>query len=408
MRKVGIIGGGQLGRMAIEEAGKYLAEIEVLSPDYPGPASDLARVVHIGSLLDREAILEFASEVDVLSYEIEHVDVSALRELEASGKPVLPGADLLAIIQDKAAQKALWDEAGVPSAPWALVEGDLPDARAIIVAARAAGGFPLVQKARRGGYDGRGVKVIGSESEARALEKAPEGDGLLACPSLVEAKVDFVKELAVVVVRGVDGSVAVYPCVEMVFDPRVNMCDSVLAPAEEGPAVLARARELALAAVEALDRAAKREAAQRGSPTAGAAGVFGVELFLTRKGEILVNEVAPRPHNSGHFSIEACASSQFDQYLRILLGLPLGSADLLSPAMMVNLLGDPDSPAGEPDYRGLGEALAVPGVAIHLYGKREARPFRKMGHLTALGSSAAEARERAEQARSCLSIRGRS
>lgn len=407
MRKVGIIGGGQLGRMAIEEAGKYLAEIEVLTPDYPGPASDLAHVVHIGSLLDREAILEFASEVDVLSYEIEHVDVSALRELEASGKPVMPSADLLAIIQDKAAQKALWDEAGVPSAPWALVEGDLPDAQAIIAAARGAGGFPLVQKARRGGYDGRGVKAIGSEAEAQALGKAPEGMGLLRCPSLAESKVDFAKELAVVVARGVDGSVAVYPCVEMVFDPRVNMCDSVLAPAEEGPAILDRAREVALAAVEALDRAARREAGQRGSPTAGAAGVFGVELFLTRKGEVLVNEVAPRPHNSGHFSIEACASSQFDQYLRILLGLPLGSVDLLSPAMMVNLLGDPDSPSGEPEYRGLGEALAVPGVAVHLYGKREARPFRKMGHLTALGPSTAEARERAERARSCLSIRGR-
>jgi len=407
VRKIGIIGGGQLGRMAIEEAGKYLAEIEVLTPEYPGPASDLAHVVHIGSLLDREAVLEFASEVDVLSYEIEHVDVAALRELEAAGKPVLPGADLLAVIQDKAAQKALWDEAGLPSAPWALVEGDRPDAPALVAASAKAGGFPLVQKARRGGYDGRGVKVVGSEAEARALEKAPEGEGLLACPSLVEAKVDFVKELAVVVARSPDGATAVYPCVEMVFDPRVNMCDSVLAPAEEPPSVLERAREVALSAVEALDRAARREAAQRGSPSAGAAGVFGVELFLSKKGEILVNEVAPRPHNSGHFSIEACESSQFDQYLRILLGLPLGSADLLSPAMMVNLLGDPDSPVGEPEYRGLEEALSVPGVAAHLYGKREARPFRKMGHLTALGPSAAEARERAERARAYLSIRGR-
>jgi len=248
VRKIGIIGGGQLGRMAIEEAGKYLAEIEVLTPEYPGPASDLAHVVHIGSLLDREAVLEFASEVDVLSYEIEHVDVAALRELEAAGKPVLPGADLLAVIQDKAAQKALWDEAGLPSAPWALVEGDRPDAPALVAASAKAGGFPLVQKARRGGYDGRGVKVVGSEAEARALEKAPEGEGLLACPSLVEAKVDFVKELAVVVARSPDGATAVYPCVEMVFDPRVNMCDSVLAPAEEPPSVLERAREVALSA----------------------------------------------------------------------------------------------------------------------------------------------------------------
>lgn len=397
MRRIGIIGGGQLGRMAIEEAGKYLAEIEVLTPDYPCPASELARTVHVGSLLDRESILEFAADVDVISWEIEHVDVGALRDLEAAGSLVLPGSGVLAVIQDKEAQKRLWEAEGLPSAPWSPVAGERPDRAALESAAAAVGGFPVVQKARRGGYDGRGVCVLASAAEAgRAIPAA----------SLVEAKVDFAKELAVVVARSPDGSSALYPCVEMVFDPRVNLCDSVLAPADEGPAVLARAGELALACVEALDRAAKREAAAAGRPSAGAVGVFGVELFLTKAGDLLVNEVAPRPHNSGHFSIEACATSQFDQYLRILLGLPLGSAELLRPAMMVNLLGEAGA-MGEPVYEGVEKALAVPAVAIHLYGKSEVRPFRKMGHLTALGASGAEARERAEAARQALRILGR-
>jgi 5-(carboxyamino)imidazole ribonucleotide synthase len=186
----------------------------------------------------------------------------------------------------------------------------------------------------------------------------------------------------------------------MVFDPRANLCGSVLAPARIAPEQRAKAEALAIACVDALCEAS----AQSGSPAAGSGGVFGVELFLARSGEILVNEIAPRPHNSGHFSIEACESSQFDQYLRILLGLPLGSPELLRPAMMVNLFGEPGCGTGEPEYLGLGEALAVPGVSVHLYGKREVRPFRKMGHLTALGATTEEASERAERARNCIRV----
>jgi 5-(carboxyamino)imidazole ribonucleotide synthase len=186
----------------------------------------------------------------------------------------------------------------------------------------------------------------------------------------------------------------------MVFDPRANLCESVLAPARISVEQRAEAERIALACVDALCKASERSL----SPASGSAGVFGVEMFLTRTGEVLVNEVAPRPHNSGHFSIEACASSQFDLYLRILLGLPLGSTELLRPAMMVNLFGEPGCGTGTPEYRGLEEALAIPGVSIHLYGKREVRPFRKMGHLTALGDTAAEAVSRAEAARSHISI----
>jgi 5-(carboxyamino)imidazole ribonucleotide synthase len=393
MRTIGILGGGQLGRMAIEEARKYLAHIEVLTPDYPSPASDLADVVHVGKLTDYESVIEFAQDVDVVSYEIEGVSAEALRELERRGKAVLPAAGILEVIRDKYVQKRTLEAAGIPSAPFYLLDGEAPSSAAIAAAADALGGFPLVQKARRGGYDGRGVAML----------SGPEGPGALACPSFAEAKVDFAKELAVVVALAPDGSTAVYPCVEMVFDTRANLCDSVLAPARVCDAHRAEAERLALASVRALCEASERSL----SPSSGSAGVFGVEMFLTKGGEILVNEIAPRPHNSGHFTIEACASSQFDQYVRLLLGLGLGSPELLRPAMMVNLLGE-NGASGDPDYRGLAEAAAIPGVAIHLYGKREVRPFRKMGHLTALGDTAEQAIERAEAARAAIKILARS
>jgi 5-(carboxyamino)imidazole ribonucleotide synthase len=402
MRKIGILGGGQLGRMTIEESRALLCHIEVLSPEYPAPAADLADETLIGDLMDREAVLELAARVDVLSYEIEHVNVAALYEVEAAGKPVIPGAGVLAIIQDKADQKRLLDEAGIPTAPWALIGGgSRPATQAqLIVAAEELGGFPVVQKASRGGYDGRGVAVIRNREDAASQA---EGGRLLAVPGFVEKQVDFAKELAVVVARDLEGNTEAYPCVEMVFDPRVNLCDSVLMPADEPDSVRFVAEKLALEAVAALDAAARRDAAGRGSATVGAAGVFGVELFLTRDGRLLVNEIAPRPHNSGHVTIEACATSQFMQYYRILAGYPLGSMEQLRPAMMVNLLGEAGAD-GEPVYGGLGKALAIPGVSVHLYGKRQVRPFRKMGHLSALGSSLAEARSRALEAREALKI----
>ncbi len=392
--KIGVIGGGQLGRMAIEEARKYLADIEVLSPDYPSPAADLADAVHVGPIDDYESVMEFAEELDIVSYEIEGVSVEALFELERRGKAVLPPAGVLAEIKDKSRQKRLLDAAGVPTARWELLP-DPASPTALEAAASRLGGFPIVQKARLGGYDGRGVAVLSSA-----------GDAALKGPSLAEERIDFAKELAVVVAFAPDGSSAVYPCVEMAFDARANLCDSVLAPAREPGELRRRAEALALEAVRALGRAAGGPGAAGG---AGApAGVFAVEMFLAKDGRLLVNEIAPRPHNSGHYTIEACASSQFDQYVRLLLGLPLGSPELLSPAAMVNLVGEPASggraASGVPEYLGLEEALAVPGVAVHLYGKREVRPFRKMGHLTAVGATVEEALARAEAARALIRI----
>jgi 5-(carboxyamino)imidazole ribonucleotide synthase len=385
VRRIGIIGGGQLGRMAIEESRKYLAHIEVLTPEYPSPAAELADAALVGELMDYESVLDLAEGVDVVSYEIEGVNVDALRELERRGKQVIPSAAVLWIVQDKARQKGLLDSAGIPTAPWVALEsteGEAPAPAALEAAAYSLGGFPLVQKSRMGGYDGRGVRILSSPT-----------DEALPGPSLAEKRVDLAKELAVVVARSPDGFAAVYPCVEMLFDERANLCDSVLAPARIDASTRARAEELALACVRALDAETGR----------GICGVFAVELFLAKDGRILVNEIAPRPHNSGHFSIEACSTSQFDQYLRVLLGLPLGSPELLRPAMMINLFGGPGQ-SGKAEYIGLERALAIPGVALHLYGKREVRPFRKMGHVTAIGRTWDEAMERAEAARDYIKI----
>ena len=379
--------------MAIEESRKYLAHIEVLSPDYPSPSADIADAAHIGSIEDRESVLDFAEALDAISYEIEGVSVEALHELERRGKLVLPSAGILAAIRDKLEQRRVLAAAGLPSPRFASVEPGAGEEawapKALADAAEAVDGFPAVQKARRGGYDGRGVAMLSGPVDPAALR----------CPSYLEERVDIEKELAVVVARAPDGSVGAYPCVEMVFDPRANLCDSVLAPARIDEGLRAEAKTIAMGCVGVLCAEAERN----GSPASGSAGVFGVEMFLDRSGRILINEVAPRPHNSGHFSIEACATSQFDQYLRLLLGLPLGSFEQLAPAMMVNLLGEPGA-SGIPEYLGLEEALALPGVAIHLYGKAAVRPFRKMGHLTAIGATTDEAIRLAETARGLVRI----
>lgn len=411
MRKIGILGSGQLGRMTIEGARRLLCDIEVLSPDYPAPAAELADATILGGLQDAESIRELADRVSVLSYEIEHVNVAALREVERSGTPVLPASGILSIIQDKSAQKALLDHTSLPTAPWLYPESldrkppvcpEVATAAQVMAAVDALGGWPLVQKSCHGGYDGRGVAVLRQEAD---LLPQSAGGRLLGVPSFLEAGVDFKKELAVVVAVGRDGTKACYPCVEMLFDERVNMCDSVLMPANEPASVLAAAEGLAMAVVDALGQAARAEAMADGRPYAQG-GVFAVELFLCKDGSLLVNETAPRPHNSGHLTIEACVSSQFDQYYRILAGYPLGSTEQLRPAMMVNLLAEPAA-EGEAVYEGLAEAMAVPGVSLHLYGKRQVQPFRKMGHLTALGATASEAMERAAVARACIRITGR-
>jgi 5-(carboxyamino)imidazole ribonucleotide synthase len=369
---IGIIGGGQLGRMMIYRAKKLGFRFAVLDADPEAPAAALADIFIQGSLKDEKAIKQLTAAADVCTYEIEHINAAALETRQAAGSLIYPAPATLRTIQDKLLQKELFCQKNIPTAPW--FAEDKPAA-----ADFSQRRFPLVQKTRREGYDGRGVRIL----------KDP-GDAPLPAPSLFEDMVDIDKELAVMAARGRDGSLAVYPAVEMTFNPEHNICDTVIAPARISGETADRVRDIALRAVSALE----------------GVGIFGVEFFLDRQGRVLLNEVAPRPHNSGHYTMEACVTCQFEQHLRAVAGLPLGDPRLIQPAVMFNLLGEPDG-SGTPRIEGYAEALGVPGLSLHLYGKSETRPFRKMGHATVTAETLGEALEKADYVRSVLKIKGR-
>ena len=373
MGRLGIIGGGQLARMMIPAAGRLGFETVVLDPTPESPGGQLAGDQIVGGLDDAGALAELVRRSDLATFEIEAVDTQVLAELEAEGNTINPAPALLACIQDKLLQKERLAAAGIPTSEFVGMEA--PDADTL-----TAFGLPLVQKARRGGYDGRGVEVFtGAVIEERVLP----------VPSMVERYVDYRCELAVLVARSNTGEISTWPVVEMVFDDEANVLDLLLAPARIEDAVAEEARRVATAAIEALD----------------GVGVFGVELFLTRDDRILVNEIAPRPHNSGHWTIEASETCQFEQHVRAVAGLPLGSTRQLAPAVMVNLLGAPGAD-GVPSVVGLDEALALPGVSLHLYGKHTVRPYRKMGHLTVTAPQLDQALDVARRARDLIRIEG--
>lgn len=371
--RIGIIGGGQLGRMMVKAAKRLGCTCVVLDPTPGSPAGQVAGHQIVGAYHDPARLRELAESCDVTTFDIEDIDTDTLIELEREGRTIHPSPSLLAEIQDKLRQKRLLAAAGIPTAGFVEVEGDER-------AAFARFGYPLVQKARRGGYDGRGVAVLKSAADFNAY---------LPVPSLVERFVPADKELAVLVARGRDGDTRSYPVVEMRFRPGENVLDLLLAPAQVPPEIAAAAQGLAVRTVHAL----------------GGVGIFGIELFLTADGTLLVNEVAPRTHNSGHYTIEACITDQFEQHLRAILGLPLGSTDLLCPAAMINLLGAPGH-RGRPVIRGMAAALAIPGVCLHIYGKAATTPFRKMGHVTVLDRDLGAARDKAERVRGLLEITG--
>lgn len=370
---VGIIGGGQLGRMLVAAAKRIGCVCTVLDPYPNSPAGQLSGQQIVGTYHDPAALRELVTACDVTTFDIEDIDTDVLAALSREGHRIYPCPGLLADIQDKLRQKQVLADADIPSAGFA--PADAPSAEAF-----AAFGYPLVQKARRGGYDGRGVQV---------MRAAADFAKHLPMPSLVERFVPARYELAVMVARGQDGTTVSYPVVEMCMRPDENVLDLLIAPARIDAATAAAARRLAVDTVEALM----------------GVGIFGVEMFLTASGELLVNEVAPRTHNSGHYTIEACTTDQFEQHLRAIAGLPLGATDLLCPAAMLNLLGEPGF-KGRPVIRGLRAALAIPGVSVHLYGKAETRAHRKMGHVTVLDADVEQARAKAEQVRALIRIEG--
>ncbi|MDE0979942.1 MAG: 5-(carboxyamino)imidazole ribonucleotide synthase [Flavobacteriales bacterium] len=373
--KIGVLGGGQLGRMMIQSAIDLDVRVEVMDPSADAPCRHLTHRFVQGDLNDADAVFDFGKDLDVVTIEIEHVSVPGLRRLEQHGVRVVPKPDHLDVIQDKGTQKAFFEEHGIPTAPFVLVE-----------TASQAGdkGFPIVQKLRRGGYDGKGVQILNSTTDAthRAFD----------APCVLEEAVDIDKELSVIVARNASGQTASFPVVESVFNPEANLVDYLIAPADIRSDTAAEAQSLALRVVEALNFE----------------GLLAIELFLDQTGQLLVNELAPRTHNSGHHTIEANRTSQFEQHLRATLNLELGSTAPVHPfGAMVNLVGSRDA-TGTPVYRGLSQAMTQPGVHPHLYGKTQVKPFRKMGHVTVTAETRAEAIERVMVLREQLAVDGMS
>jgi 5-(carboxyamino)imidazole ribonucleotide synthase len=370
---IGIIGGGQLGRMMAMAARRMGCAVSVIDPTPDSPAGQLADQQIVAAFDDQEAMRSLVEACDVTTFEIETIDVTGLIELEEAGHAIYPPPLLLAQLQDKLLQKELLKEADLPTATFM-------DAGELSAEIFADFGYPLVQKARRGGYNGRGVAVLKTEDDF---------DNHLPVPSYIERYVTAEKELSVLVVRSRDGSSRCYPVVEMTVHSEQNVLDTLVSPARVSDQIALTAEMIAKRAINEMD----------------GVGVFGVEMFLTENEDILINEIAPRTHNSGHHTIEACVTDQFEQHLRAVMGLPLGSVEQLSPAVMLNLLGAPGS-QGAVKLSGLTEALMIPGVSVHLYGKAETRPYRKMGHATILNQNLEIAEQIAEKLRDLITIAG--
>ncbi|RRR78495.1 MAG: 5-(carboxyamino)imidazole ribonucleotide synthase [Candidatus Viridilinea halotolerans] len=377
MLRIGIFGGGQLAQMLTQAALGLGLETVIFERTPDSPAGRLVKHEIVGPWDDPVALAHFADYSHLVTLENEFVDAHVLAQLEAVGKPVFPTAATVGLVQDKFTQKQRIAAAGLAVPPFRAVATP-----AEVLAAAAEFGWPLMLKARRNGYDGYGNATVRSPQE---LDAAWQRLAARGSPLMVEAWVEFRRELALMVVRGRDATLAAYPVVETV--QREHVCHTVLAPAPLlSPPAAEAATALACSAIEAI----------------AGVGVFGVELFELADGRILFNELAPRPHNSGHYTIEGCVTSQFENHLRAILGWPLGATDLRAPAVvMVNLLGQRHGPV-PPDA--LHAALAIPGVHIHLYGKREVRPGRKMGHVTALGQTLAEAKDVAQRAAALVEV----
>ena len=373
--KLGILGGGQLGKMLLYETRKFDIATHVLDPNPEAPARLACNHFEQGDLQDYDKVYSFGKKVDVLTFEIETVNVEALEQLENEGKKVFPSPKTLRKIQDKGRQKDFYQENNIPTAPYA-VHGDLDALQKVVKSKEQQ--IPFVWKSTQGGYDGRGVKMIRTASDLKDLPDTP---------CLAETLIPFKKELAVIVVRRPSGESKAYPVVEMEFHPEANQVEYVICPARIDPAVAKKAQETALQVSKAFVHV----------------GLLAVELFQTEDDEILVNEVAPRPHNSGHYSIEGAYTNQFENHLRAILDLPLGSTESKVGAVMVNLVGA-EHEEGPVHYKNIEEILEMPGVTPHIYGKAITRPFRKMGHVTIVNSDLGKARKIAEKVKGSIAV----
>jgi 5-(carboxyamino)imidazole ribonucleotide synthase len=362
MLRIGILGGGQLGRMLLQCAANYNTEMFVLETGKNPPAAVLCHQFIEGDIRDYNTVYNFGKQVDVLTIEIENVNIEALFRLEEEGIKIIPKPAALTIIKDKGLQKEFYRKHQIPTSDFFIIESK-HELNGYL------GQLPLVQKLRQGGYDGKGVEVLNEPDDFRKAFNAP---------CVLEKKVVIEKEISVIVAKNEAGETKVYPVVEMVFNPLYNLVDYLLSPAHMTQEQSETTQQLALKVVHALE-----------SP-----GLFAVEMFLDIEGKIWVNETAPRAHNSGHQSIEGNYCSQYDMQMRILQNLPLGSPASTQPSLMLNLIGEKGY-SGNAYYEGLENILSIPWVYVHLYGKQETKPGRKMGHITILGNNRIELLEKA-------------
>lgn len=369
---LGVLGGGQLGRMLIQSAINYNQDIHILDPDSNAPCKDIAQYFQVGSLKDFDTVYSFGKNCDVITVEIEAVNTDALQKLADEGKKVFPQPHILKLIQDKREQKQFYQQHGIPTADFVLTEN-----KADVISKKFF--LPAVNKLGKEGYDGRGVQILRTEAD---LDQAFDAPGLL------EKLIDFDKEIAVTVARNENGELIAYPAVECAFHPTANLVEFLFAPAQIIPEIEKQAQEIAKAVILKLDMV----------------GILAVEMFVTKSGEVLVNEIAPRPHNSGHHTIEANFTSQFEQHLRSVMNWPLGDPGLRCPAAMINLLGE-DGFSGPAIVEGKEEAMAEKGVYIHLYGKKLTKPFRKMGHVTILDESVESLKAKAHRIKELIKIK---
>ena len=374
-KTLGIIGGGQLGKMLLYATRKWDIKTSVLDPSEIAPAKLACESFTVGDLTDFQTVYDFGEKVDVLTIEIEKVNVKALEKLEQEGVKVYPQPHVLKTIQNKCLQKKFYKRHNIPTASFEEFE-TLDQVKEAIIKGELS--FPFVWKSAEMGYDGYGVSIVHSNKEIESLNT-----GLC----LIEELVPFEKELSVIVCRRPQGEMVHYPVVESEFHPTANQVEYVLCPARISEQAAKKAVEVALKTAKAY----------------GQIGLLAVELFLTPEGDILVNEVAPRPHNSGHFSIEASYTCQFEQHIRAVLDLPLGKTANKTAAVMVNLVGK-EGYSGPVVYKNIDQVLAIEGVIPHIYGKKETRPFRKMGHVTIIHPKIETARKIATQVKETLSV----
>lgn len=373
--KLGILGGGQLGKMLLYETRKFDVYTLILDANNEAPCKIACNEFHEGDLMDFDAVYNFGKKVDVLTFEIENVNIEALEELEKEGVKVYPSSKTLKIIQNKAKQKLFYVDNNIPTAPFTR----FAYTQEILTALKHETlSFPFVWKSAQFGYDGQGVKVVKTYSD---LDELPN----VEC--IAEEMIPFKNELAVIVARNVEGHVATYPIVEMEFHPEANQVEYVICPARIDDEVSKKAQLIALKVSQAFNHV----------------GLLAVEMFQTKNDQILVNEVAPRPHNSGHHTIESSYTNQFEQHIRAILDLPLGKTDNKVAGIMVNLVGA-EGYKGDVVYENIEKIMQMDGVTPHIYGKRETRPFRKMGHVTIVHKEVNEARKIAEKVKNTIKV----